>query len=227
MPPSSPRRRSSPAAAARPRVSLRAALTVAALAIAVGVAATGGATHPSFDPAAVGKSETRMWQAYYAGDPLSLGREMLALQMSQLGVTAAQAISIGEPLGRAALTFSNTHEGYDTAVLPALVEGYTQVAKAMGGTWDPKEAGRRELAWWVARRTPGENAPANVGRRIADLYALLYGRRNAEIERAGLLRAQAAFARDKAAAKGQTPPWDTIEAQLVESYAALAKGASK
>lgn len=219
-------RRPSPPAPRR-RVSLRSATAVATLAIAIGVAATYGATHPRFDPAAVGKSETRMWQAYYAGDPFALGREMLALQMSQLGVTATQALAIGEPLGRAAMTFSNTHEGYDTTVLPALVEGYTQVAKATGGTWDPKEAAKRELAWWVARRTPGENEPSNVGRRIADLYALLYGKRNAEIERAGLLRAQAAFARDKAAAKGKTPPWDTIEAQLVESYAALAKGASK
>lgn len=219
-------RRPSPPAP-RPRVSLRAAAAVAALAIAVGVAATKGATHPRFDPAAVGKSETRMWQAYYGGDPFALGREMLTLQMSQLGVTASEAMAIGEPLGRAAVTFSNTHEGYERDVLPALVEGYGQVAKVMGGTWDPKEAAKRELAWWVARRTPGENEPANVGRKIADLYALLYGKRNADIERAGLLRAQAAFARDKAAAKGQTPPWDAIEKQLVDSYAALAKGASR
>lgn len=225
--PQRPAHRPASKPSARPRVSLGAACLVALLAAAIGVAASGAGSRPRFDPAVVGKSETRMWQAYYGGDPFALGREMLALQMSQLGVSAAEAIAIGEPLGRAAMTFSNTHEGYERDVLPALVEGYTRIAKVMGGSWDPKEAAKRELAWWVARRTPGENDPRNVGRRIADLYALLYGQRNAEIERAGLLRAQAAFARDKAAAKGRPPPWDTIEKQLVESYAALVKGASQ
>ncbi|MFN7955610.1 MAG: hypothetical protein U0610_28095 [bacterium] len=209
------------------RVSLRAAAFTALFAVAVGVALSSGASRIDFDPKAVGQSETRMWRAYYGGDVLTLGREMLALQMSELGVSANDALAIGEPLARAAATFSNVHENYERDVLPALVEGYTRMAKVTGATWDPNAAAKAELAWWLARRSPGENAPQNVGRLIADLYSLLYGKRNPDIDRAGLLRAEAANQRDKEAARGQTPSWSAIEAKLVQSYTALKKGASR
>jgi hypothetical protein len=60
-----------------------------------------------------------------------------------------------------------------------------------------------------------------VGRLIAELYAKLYGRTNADIEQAGLLRAQAAALRD---AGGVNADWARVEQMLVESYTRLAKG---
>ncbi len=226
MPSHRPRRAPSAAPPVR-RVSIRAAALTALLALGLGAALSRDTGRADFDPKAVGQAETRMWRAYYSGDVFTLGREMLALQMSELGISASDALAIGEPLARAAATFSNVHENYERDVLPGLVEGYTRMAKVVGATWDPTAAAKAELAWWLARRTPGENAPKNVGRLIADLYALLYGKHNADIDRAGLLRAEAANQRDKEAARGQTPSWSAIEAKLVESYAALKKGANR
>ena len=64
----------------------------------------------------------------------------------------------------------------------------------------------------MARRTPGQNDPEQVGRLIAEEYALLYEAPLADVLRAGLLRAEAAALRDREA--GQ-PDWAAIGALLV------------
>lgn len=80
---------------------------------------------------------------------------------------------------------------------------------------------RAELGWWVARRTPGRNSPAQVGAEIANLYALLYGKTNPNLQKAGLLRAKAAYLRDQG---GNSPDWQEVERLLRESYEALVVG---
>ena len=70
----------------------------------------------------------------------------------------------------------------------------------------------------VARRTPGANAPEQVGRLIAEEYELLYETPLADVLAAGLLRAEAAALRDREA--GQ-PDWAAIGALLRDSYREL------
>ena len=55
----------------------------------------------------------------------------------------------------------------------------------------------------------------------AQFYALLYGDTNPDIQRAGLLRAQAAALRD---AGGANADWPKVEALLVDSYTSLHAG---
>ena len=74
---------------------------------------------------------------------------------------------------------------------------------------------RAELAWWVARRVPGHNSPEQIGSLIADEYALLYETSRDTVERAALLRAEAAALRDAEAAR---PDWDAIGRLLRQSY---------
>ncbi len=204
---------------------LAAAVAIAVVAGIAAIVTRGHVSTSDFDPKAVGESETRMWRAYYLGDELTLGRELSSLQRNKLHVSQLDALRIAEPLARAASTFAGSHGDYERDVLSPLTDGYARIAKATGATWRPEDAARAELAWWVARRTPGQGDPANVGRLIADLYALLYGKRNGDIDRAGLLRAEAAHQRDEEADRGQ-PNWPAIEAKLVESYVALRKGVS-
>jgi hypothetical protein len=71
----------------------------------------------------------------------------------------------------------------------------------------------------VARRTPSASGPEQVGRLIADEYALLYETTPEAVATAALLRAQAAAVRD---AQADHPDWDRIGRLLRQSYAELA-----
>lgn len=176
-----------------------------------------------FDPAVIAGAETRMWAAYYANDKESLGLELITLMREQFGLSYKNAVELTMVLGKATMTFHGRQSNYEQTVLPGLVDFYTQTKELGGGNWDPQEAAEAELAWWVARRTPGEDSAAQVGAKIADLYAILYGQSNADIERAGLIRAEAAALRDEGQ---QHADWVTIEAMLVDSYTALLAGVS-
>jgi hypothetical protein len=176
-----------------------------------------------FDPAVIAGAETRMWAAYYANDRETLGLELITLMREQFGLSYKNAVELTMVLGKATMTFHGRQGNYEQTVLPGLVEFYTQTKELGGGAWDPQEAAEAELAWWVARRTPGEDSAAQVGAKIAHLYTVLYGETNADIERAGLLRAEAAVLRDEGQ---QNADWATIETMLVASYTALLAGVS-
>ena len=64
-----------------------------------------------------------------------------------------------------------------------------------GAHFDPAAVARAELAWWVARRMPGENDPANVGRLIATVNARIY-----EVPAERVLRASTLTCRSRRAA---------------------------
>lgn len=174
-----------------------------------------------FDAARLAASETRMWQAYYAGNGEEMAMEMVALLREQFGVSYKTAAGVVEPMARGAMTFFRAPGDYERQVLPHLETAYARLGEACGRDWDPRAAAEAELAWWVARRTPGEDAPEQVGAKIARLYAILYGETNADIEQAGLQRAQAAALRD---AGGPDADWAAVEQLLLQSYTALRKG---
>jgi hypothetical protein len=60
----------------------------------------------------------------------------------------------------------------------ALIAGLVIDWLAMARDWlhagfDPRAVARAELAWWVARRTPGQDSPERIGRLMAEAYARL------------------------------------------------------
>ncbi len=81
--------------------------------------------------------------------------------------------------------------------------------------FDPRAVARAELAWWMARRIPGQNSPEQVGGHMADAYALLYETTSARVTTAAVLLARAAALRDADAA---APDWTAIGHLLRESY---------
>ena len=174
-----------------------------------------------FDPAVVAGAETRMWQDYYSGQGREMGLEMIALMREQFGVSLKTAYEVVEPMARGAMEFHAGRGDYEEQILPKLETSYARLGEACAKDWDAKALARAELAWWVARRTPGEDSPEQVGALIANLYALMYGSTNPDIERAGLLRAQAATLRD---AGEPNADWPGVEALLVDSYTALHQG---
>jgi len=171
-----------------------------------------------FDPVRLADLEVRMWQSYYAKERLRLFGLLVTMLHEQYRYSWAAATSAGFHLARAAATFGDLHDNYDV-VLPDLEAAYARAQSWTDASFDASAVARAELAWWVARRIPGQNSPEQIGALIAGEYALLYETTPAVVQSAALLRAQAGAIRD---AEASSPDWDRIARLLRQSYRELA-----
>ncbi len=172
-----------------------------------------------FDPDRLADLELRMWQAYYAKERVRLFALLVLTLREQYHYSWTTAAAEGFHLARAAARFGDqggTREA--EVVLPDLERAYATAARWHRAGFDPRAVARAELAWWVARRVPGQNDPDHVGRLIAAEYALLYETPVEGVLSAGLLRAEAAALRDEQA---RAPDWAAIGALLRDSYRQL------
>lgn len=207
----------------RLRRSLIAVAIVAAfLAAFVLVPPRGPRSMRVFDPVRLAQLETGMWQAYYAKQNVRLFGLLVTMLHEQYRYSWARATLEAFHLARAAATFGNLRKDYDV-VLPDLEAAYAAAKAWTGAAYDVRGVARAELAWWVARRVPGQNGAEQVGRLIAEEYALLYETTPAVVAEAALLRAQAAALRDAQAAN---PDWDRIARLLLQSYRELSSALS-
>ncbi|HEY7289886.1 MAG TPA: hypothetical protein VH583_08620 [Vicinamibacterales bacterium] len=175
-----------------------------------------------FDPVRLADLEVRMWQAYYAKERVQLFGLLVTMLHEQYRYSWATASIEGFHLARAAATFGDLRSGYDV-VLPDLTAAYATAGKWTGASFDPKAVARAELAWWVARRAPDTSSVEQVGRLMADEYALLYETTPDVVHPAALLRAQAGALRDQQA---QQPDWGRIGRLLREAYQELSEALS-
>jgi hypothetical protein len=205
------------------RRSARAGVVVAVLAsFAIAFALTpprGARSMRQFDAVRLADLEVRMWQAYYDKERMRLFGLLVTLLHEQYHYSWATATVEGFHLARAAATFSDLKEHYDV-VLPDLEAAYDKVRSWTGASFDARAVARAELAWWVARRIPGQNSPEHVGQLIAQEYALLYETSPENMTAAALLRAEAGALRD---AQAEHPDWTRIARLLQESYRELAQ----
>jgi hypothetical protein len=167
-----------------------------------------------FDPDRLADLEVRMWQAYYSKEKARLFALLVTMLHEQYRYSWATAAREGLHLARAAARFGDLRGNYDS-VLPDLEAAYAQARSWLGAGFEPRAVARAELAWWVARRVPGQNSPEHVGALMADEYALLYETSRDRVATAALLRAEAGALRDADAAQ---PDWDTIRRLLERSY---------
>lgn len=170
-----------------------------------------------FEPVRLANLETRMWQAYYRKQNIRLFSLLVVMLREQYHYSWSVAIREAFHLARAAATFGNARSNYEQ-VIPDLETAYAMVRDWENARFDPREVARAELAWWVARRIPGQNAPEHVGELIADEYSQLYAVPKPAVLSAGVLRAQAGALRD---AEAHAPDWIVIEELLVRSYSDL------
>jgi hypothetical protein len=195
------------------------------IAVLIGAGAVWGTVPPpgprslkAFDPDRTADLETDMWRTYYARDNIHLFRDLVTLLHEQNRYSWFRAAEAGFYLARAAATFASIHDDYDARVLPDLVTAYTVERDWLGASFDPAAVAHAELAWWVARRIAGQNAPEQVGALIAAENALLYGVPGDRVLAASVLRARAGRLRDDA---GEHADWAAVSDLLHQSYRAL------
>ena len=170
-----------------------------------------------FDPDRMAVLEVDMWQAYYAKEKTRLFKDLVVSLHEQNRYPWAKALSAGFHLARAAATFGDLRADYEQ-VLPDLGQAYATAKDWTGAGFDPAAVARAELAWWVARRVPGQDSPDHVGGLIADEYALMFDVPRDRVLPAGVLRARAGKLRDDG---GEHADWATVSSLLHESYRSL------
>jgi hypothetical protein len=161
--------------------------------------------------------ELEMWQAYYAKEKLRLFRGLVTTLREQYRYTWTKAIRAGFHLARAASTFGDARSDYER-VLPDLERAYAIARDWTRSGFDPAAVARAELAWWVARRVPGQDDAAQVGALIGMEYALLYEVPRERVASAALLRARAGKLRDQG---GDRADWPAVSQLLRQSYREL------
>jgi len=198
------------------RLAVGAGLVAFALAFAL-TPPSGPRSMREFNPTRLADLELRMWKAYYAKDRARLFGLLVTMLREQYRYSWATATREAFHLARAAATFGDANEHYEV-VLPDLEIAYAMARSWLDAGFDPRAVAQAELAWWVARRSPGQNSAEQVGRLIAQEYALLYETSAERVAPAALLRATAAKMRDEQAAQ---PDWDRIGRLLEQSYREL------
>ena len=198
------------------RLAIGAGLVAFALALAL-TPPSGPRSMREFNPTRLADLELRMWKAYYAKERARLFGLLVTMLREQYRYSWATATREAFHLARAASTFGDLKGDYEQ-VLPDLESGYATAKSWLDAGFDPRAVARAELAWWVARRIPGQNSADQVGHLIAQEYALLYETSAERVAPAALLRATAAKMRDEQAAQ---PDWDRIGRLLEQSYREL------
>jgi hypothetical protein len=170
-----------------------------------------------FDPDRTAALELEMWQAYYAKERVRLFRGLVTLLHEQNRYSWGRSLQAGFYLARAAATFGDLRGDYEQ-VLPDLERAYSIEREWLGAGFDPAAVARAELAWWVARRIPGQNSAENVGALIAAENALLYDVPVERVLAASVLRARAGRLRDEG---GDRADWGEVGRLLRQSYREL------
>jgi hypothetical protein len=205
------------------RITIGVTAAVVAVALLVALPPRGPRSMKQFNAARLAALELRMWQAYYGKERVRLFALLVTMLHEQYHYSWATATAEGFHLARAAATFGDLRSNYD-AVLPDLEAAYGRAKEWLNAGFDPRAVARAELAWWVARRIPGQDGTDQVGDLIADEYALLYETPRERVVTSAHLRAEAAALRDAEAAE---PDWDTIGRLLRQSYEELLQAFSQ
>jgi len=176
-----------------------------------------------FDADRTAARELDMWKAYYEKRNVALFSGLVAQTRETYRCSWWKAARIAFYLARAAATFGSLRSDYEQ-VLPDLEKGYGLARDWLGARYDVPSIARAELAWWVARRVPGQDSPEQVGALIADLNAQFYDVPRDRVLEASVLRARAGKLRDQG---GVNADWAEVARLLLASYRSLYAGVSR
>lgn len=178
----------------------------------------------SFDPISVSHYEKDSWVAYYRRRWLTLLRLLIGLIRSVYGLSLLQAIRAAIPATRAQLVFAPQDNDVPAAI-EFMRQFFTQIKAVHHEDYDPAEAARAEVSWWVVhRKFFGHSDRSEVIEAVACAYATVYNLPPSQVWEAARYRAQAMVYSDAWVQSERDPNSPLLaqeEAVLIESYTAL------
>lgn len=180
----------------------------------------------AFDPQSMGKREAAMWRHYYDKKYVALARDLYDTARIEQGFSPWDSARIAVAAASAAGAFQPTTSRAEAQkALTSLETYFGLLSRAAPVSVDAAEAARSELSWWQARR---DAVPAEeYGLIIARVSTLLYGVEGPDVQRAGVLRAQAMANHDAHADNMTEAGWTAIADALQRSYAMLKAAMNK
>ena len=139
------------------------------------------------------------------------------MQREQHRYTWFRAVQSSYYLSRATVQFVNMNNRFertmqDLTEAAAIEKAYT------GADFNPGDAARAQLNWWVTNKKPDLGSTDAVAALMAEELGIRYGLPAGNFFAAARYRAEAAQMRDRSKVD---PDWDTIRKLLAESYRAM------
>jgi len=180
----------------------------------------------NFDPIKVARYEKDSWVAYYQRRWFTLLRLLIGLIRSTYGLSLFQAIRVSIPATRAQIAFA-PHDNNVPGAIESMRQFFIQVKATHHEDFDPTEAARAEVSWWVVHRKYfGDSNRSEVIEAVACAYSSVYNLPPSQLWEAAQYRAEAMVYSDawvQSARDPNSPLLNQEEAALVKSYTALKK----
>jgi hypothetical protein len=174
-----------------------------------------------FDPKAVARLETAMWQHYYQRAYFKLFRALYSLNREVYHFSPWDSARLSYYAARAARSFQSSRSRKKAQRALPLLERYYDILRQQGGEqFDVTKTARLELDWWQLRRESA--GPSQYGEVIAQVQEELFSVRGNHVKQAASLRAEMMDYRDKRHdGKMQSQDWAHIDDGLLRSYQLL------
>jgi len=184
----------------------------------------------TFDPVKVGRYEKENWVAYYQKRWLRLMRVSVGMVRHAFGLNLVQAVYAAYLVARAEIAAAPFPDNDIPKAEATMRRFYTFIKGVHHEDFDPSEAARLDVNWWVVHRHlfgQTENEPLIDA--LAKFYAATYRVPVESVRRAAYHRAQAMLHSDRWINEGKRPDsplLDQEEEELIKSYAALREAVS-
>ena len=178
----------------------------------------------SFDPVKLARFERDNWAAYYHKRWLRLLQISVSMVREAFGLSLGQAFYAAYLVARAEIAAAPADNDVPLAER-FMTRFYEFVRRIHREDFDPQQAARLEVNWWVVhRRLFGRTDNQELVEALTELYAAVYRLEPERVRPAAFHRAQAMVHSDRWVLKGRpenSPLLDQVEQELVKSYSAL------
>lgn len=177
-----------------------------------------------FDADEVARLDTAMWRSYYSRERFRMFRELTELLEKQYRLPFWRRQLTAYYAAKSAFVFKDgkSREDYEKA-LPDVEKFLGEIHDISTTDFDPKQAAKLELEWWIVHRQRKQYKDGDLGRALADAAAALYNVPAEGFMEYGNLRAEAMKIRDEKAESGGVTEedWQRIDDLLHRSWRSL------
>ena len=171
----------------------------------------------AFDPDVLAEKEVAIWQAAVEHQEWAAYVNTALMQREQHRYTWFRAVQTSYYLSRATVQFVSMNNRFERT-MEDLVEAAAIEKAYTGADFNPGDAARAQLNWWVTNKKPDLGSTDVVAALMAEELGIRYGLPAGNFFPAARYRAEACKVRDLSKVD---PEWDTVRKLLAESYRAM------